>query len=109
LDTFGIGGVVGSTKPAAAMRARTGQALNSDRQYVIFSSIYSGLIGIFLLVWLIVVWGVFRQINALARWRSFAAFIIAGILGTVALAATDLMGFAGLFPFFLAALFNDLV
>jgi hypothetical protein len=79
------------------------EALNFNRAFVIVTNIHNGVVGIFNLLWIIVVWGVYHRLNALSRARSFVAFIIASLLGLVAWGATILIGFAGLFPFFAGA------
>jgi hypothetical protein len=77
--------------------------LNSSRAFVVVSGIYYGVVAIFYSAWIIVVWVVYHRLNALSRIRSFAAFVISSFLGLIAWSAADLIGFAGLFPFFAGA------
>jgi uncharacterized membrane-anchored protein YitT (DUF2179 family) len=47
-----------------------------------------------LLVWIVIAWGAFREINRLGRFRSFIAFIISGFLDGPALAVSYFLGIA---------------
>jgi hypothetical protein len=75
------------------------KAFKSDRTYAVLMYIVMGILDTFMLIGLIVVWGVYHRLNGLSRARSFAAFIMCSIFGSIALATGALMGFGGQPPF----------